>query len=397
MEERDSRIVGDISNPYQQNYSDTCAIKSQQLILNDFGIPVSEDQCVQYSIEHGWYSNDGSGTRMGDIGKLLNDAGVPCSQTNGANVYDLVNELAQGHKIIVGVDSGELWDNTIWDWLKELFYGDTPDHALIVAGIDMTDPDNPMIVVTDPGKGHAAHSYPLDRFMDAWSDSNYFMVSTNVATPEAAQSMVLNGLVDGHLNEIANVDYNIFSQFHDYSHQIDFTTQGPQLYNIFQQFPSMEMSFNDALSQFNLPPFDPVLTLSLPTTNYIDPFSFNYLAIRNLDWVSPTGGILPVTDVLSDALLANPTSVYYTSGLPTDDFSYLSTDEMSEQNQTNQHQNYTLESNSVLVEDKAMDNDSYEEPQKWENVSNPQQQEMHNLWDTPNYDEPSAIDLDAND
>ena len=38
------------NNSIQQEYADTCAIKSQQLILNDFGVPVSEDQLVQYSI-----------------------------------------------------------------------------------------------------------------------------------------------------------------------------------------------------------------------------------------------------------------------------------------------------------------------------------------------------------
>lgn len=31
-------IIGDFNNPTQQAYGDTCAIKSQQLILNDFGI-----------------------------------------------------------------------------------------------------------------------------------------------------------------------------------------------------------------------------------------------------------------------------------------------------------------------------------------------------------------------
>ena len=64
------------NNSIQQEYADTCAIKSQQLILNDFGVPVSEDQLVQYSIEHGWYSGDGTGTQMGDVGKLLAEAGI---------------------------------------------------------------------------------------------------------------------------------------------------------------------------------------------------------------------------------------------------------------------------------------------------------------------------------
>ena len=49
----------------QQAYSDTCAIKSQQLILNDFGIPCTEDDLVRTSIEQGWY--DGNGTSMQDV------------------------------------------------------------------------------------------------------------------------------------------------------------------------------------------------------------------------------------------------------------------------------------------------------------------------------------------
>lgn len=44
-------LVGDAVNPYQQTYADTCAIKSQQIILNEFGIPATEDQLVQYSYE----------------------------------------------------------------------------------------------------------------------------------------------------------------------------------------------------------------------------------------------------------------------------------------------------------------------------------------------------------
>ena len=336
-------IIGDFNNPTQQAYGDTCAIKSQQLILNDFGIPVTEDQCVQYSIEHGWYANDGSGTSMGDIGKLLCDAGVPCTQTDGANVYDLANQLAQGHKIIVTVDSGELWDNSILDWLKDIFFGDTPDHALIVAGIDMTDPDNPMVIVTDPGNGHPAQPYPLDHFMDAWSDSNCFLDSTDIATPEATQSMVSNGLVDGHLNEVANVDYNTFTQFQDYSHQIDFAVQGPQLYDMFQQFPTMDMSFNDALFQFDLPPFDPTLAMSMPTTNYIDPFTFNYSGIQNLNWIEPMGGFQPVTDMFGNTHFANPMEVDLMSGLPASAFSNNMAAAMHEQNQAKLEQSNALE------------------------------------------------------
>ncbi len=286
MAEPIRNIIGEFSNPYQQTYPDTCAIKSQQLILNDFGVPITEDQCIEYSIEQGWYHNDGSGTQGGDVGKLLCDAGIPCTQTDGANVYDIVNQLSQGHKVIVGVDSGELWDGNLIDWLKDFFLGDTPDHALIVAGIDISDPANPMVSLTDPGTGQPAAVYPLDQFMDAWSDSNCFMVSTDVATPEATQSFAENGLTDGHLNEISEVDYSTFVQFQNYSHQIDYATQSTQLYDLFQNYPDMgpDATFADALIQYDMPAYDPTLA-SLPT-NYIDSFMFDYNNLYDTSWIN---------------------------------------------------------------------------------------------------------------
>ena len=291
--------VGDFTNPYQQTYPDTCAIKSQQLIMNDFGIPVSEDQCVEYSIQHGWYSGDGSGTQCEDVGKLLVNSGIPCTQRCDANVYDLANELAQGHKVIVGVDSGELWNDGLVDWLKDLFVGDTPDHALIVAGIDMTDPNNPMVVVTDPGTGDCTKAYPMEQFLDAWSDSNCYMVSTDVAAPAQTEQMMSNGLVEGHLEQIAGVDYDTFTQFQDYSHHIDYTEYGTQLYDIFQNYPliSDNNSIYDVLTQYDMPPFDP--DWMTPSTTCVDSFSFDYTNLCDTDWLnSPFAN--PEIDFLND-------------------------------------------------------------------------------------------------
>ena len=249
------------NNSIQQEYADTCAIKSQQLILNDFGVPVSEDQLVQYSIEHGWYSGDGTGTQMGDVGKLLAEAGIPCTQTVNANVFDLANELAQGHKVIVGVDSGELWDNKLLGWWNDFFHGDTPDHALIVAGIDMADPNNPMVILTDPGTGQESQAYPMDQFMDAWSDSKHFMVSTDIPTPNAVEAFQSMG-EDYHLPVVAGVEYATFDMFHNYSHYLPdastwmaATDPMTLLYNAFDTMPAAPyLTFDDAIASVGLPP-----------------------------------------------------------------------------------------------------------------------------------------------
>lgn len=202
-------------NPYMQTYADTCAIKSQQLILNDFGIPCTEDELVRYSAEHGWYN--GNGTSMGDIGNLLEDAGIHCSRQCDANVFNLISELSQGHKVIVGVDSGELWGNKFIEWLKDFFLGVTPDHALLVTGIDTSDPDHVKVVVTDPGTGEAGKAYPLEQFMDAWSDASCYMCSTNDPTPSTVPGMENFDYMEGHIPDVAGIAYPKFQIFNDIS------------------------------------------------------------------------------------------------------------------------------------------------------------------------------------
>ena len=76
-------IIPDI----QQQYPDSCAIKSQQIILNEFGIDVNEDQLVQFSYEHGWYNADGTGTAAEDVGNLLESANIPVTRQENANVF----------------------------------------------------------------------------------------------------------------------------------------------------------------------------------------------------------------------------------------------------------------------------------------------------------------------
>lgn len=83
--------MADFYNPeVQQIFPDSCAIKSQQLILNDFGIEVSEVDLVQTAAVNGWYNG---GTAPQDVGNLLELANIPVTRQEGANVFNLVNDL----------------------------------------------------------------------------------------------------------------------------------------------------------------------------------------------------------------------------------------------------------------------------------------------------------------
>ena len=192
----------------RQQYSDTCAIKSQQLVLEKFGINVSENELREEAYLNGWYL-PGCGTPGQDMGKLLEKHGIECAYYDGGNILNVINELANGKQIIMAVDSGELWHDKgirkIWEKLEDKIpYIGGSDHALMVTGIDASDIEDIKVVVTDPGSGDLNKAYPLEQFVNAAQDSNFYMVVTKEPTPH-----IFDGFAEGttHLPMIGNMDY----------------------------------------------------------------------------------------------------------------------------------------------------------------------------------------------
>lgn len=165
-----------------QGTEPTCAIRSQQIILRDFGIQIPQDELTQYSTDMGWYGN---GTPVPCIGNLLEACGVHTHVCEGATVADLVSELNAGHRVLITVDAKELWadpDSEEYEFYHGLV---NPNHALVVAGLKI-DPYNPRdvsVILCDPGPGHAYISYPLEKLHHAWGDGNFYMLATDEAAP----------------------------------------------------------------------------------------------------------------------------------------------------------------------------------------------------------------------
>lgn len=165
----------------QQEFPDTCAIKSQQIILESHDINVSEQDLVEESIDKGWYVPGQGGTMPEDVGNLLEVHGMTVNHFDNATIDDIASELAKGHQVIVGVDSGELWQPGHFETFEDFLKLGGADHALIVSGIQV----NPLtsereVILTDPGTGEVAHTYTIDQFEDAWDDSDNFMISSDI-------------------------------------------------------------------------------------------------------------------------------------------------------------------------------------------------------------------------
>lgn len=162
----------------QQAYDDTCAIKSQQLILNANGVDITEDQLRIEAYENGWYY-PGNGTPVEYVGALIEAHGIQVERRTDATIDGLRSETAHGHNVIVGVDSGELWNKGVEETFEDIFIGPQADHALLVSGFAI----NPLtgtesILLTDPGTGELFADYPVEQFEDAWDDSGNYFVTT---------------------------------------------------------------------------------------------------------------------------------------------------------------------------------------------------------------------------
>lgn len=252
-------IIGDIT-PFPgssqfdiiQQQSDTCAIKSQQIILHSFGIDIPEAALTIEATHKGYYI-PGHGSNPLHVGDLLDDHGVGTHTKTNATIYDLVAELAQGHKVIVGVDADELWRPS---YFNDLF-GEQANHALVVTGIDTTNPNDIRVIITDPGTGDVARSYPVAQFLDAWHDSSCLMVATDEAPALTYHNgtynheMVNFDYTTGHISHIGHIPYDIFAdtmvpRMDDY-----FTHHLPELHSsqdfdhIFDHMNGIYDSFDD--------------------------------------------------------------------------------------------------------------------------------------------------------
>lgn len=164
----------------QQTTPFTCAVVAQRGIIEAFtGETLSEAQLVYEATANGWLTDGGMSPL--DASQLLELHGISCHIQTGATVEQLLAELTQGHKVIAGVDAGELWRQ---DSPLEDSFCQVTDHAIWVTGVDMSNPTHPQIFVNDSGDpAGAGKAYDLTNFVDAWQDSGFFYVATDHAPP----------------------------------------------------------------------------------------------------------------------------------------------------------------------------------------------------------------------
>jgi len=151
---------------HPQSTDFSCGIVSSEMVMKTFGLDISESQLVYEATSEGLLTDEGMS--MEGIQTILGNHGIETSLQSGST-EDLASHLDQGDKIIVGLDSGELWGE---DSPFEDLVGEESDHAVMVTGIDLTGTEQ-SVTLNDPGHPDGQGMIvPLDDFLDAWEDSN---------------------------------------------------------------------------------------------------------------------------------------------------------------------------------------------------------------------------------
>lgn len=160
----------DDNNWHMQNAKFSCAVVCQefvaeQLLNRDF----SEQEFSAFAKKQGWYDTN-SGTSLYDVGNILETMGINVEKSENVTLNDLAQELEADGKIICAVNSS-IMQNPLFSLIPGL----SADHAVQVIGIDYSDPDDPEVILNDPGvENGKGRRVDAKVFLKAWDTSNNF-------------------------------------------------------------------------------------------------------------------------------------------------------------------------------------------------------------------------------
>lgn len=157
-----------------QGATNRCTLYSQKFVIEELtGEEVDIEEFADIAESNGWFTEEGGATAL-NMNKMLDYHGIDNEMSFHGKIEDIEQCLNDGGKVIVSVDSGEIWEGETDNAFVPV---DGADHAVQVIGIDRTDPENPMVILNDSGHPDGrGELVPLDVFEDAWADGDHQMI-----------------------------------------------------------------------------------------------------------------------------------------------------------------------------------------------------------------------------
>ena len=158
-----------------QGHTNRCALYSQKFVIEELtDEDIDIEELAKLAEENGWFTEK-DGTAFLNMNKVLEYYGVENEMSFHNDIDDIREVLGSGGKVIVSIDSDEIWRGESNDLFTP---ADGANHAVEVIGIDDSNPDQPMVILNDSGSPDGCgEMVPLDTFLDAWEDGNCQMIS----------------------------------------------------------------------------------------------------------------------------------------------------------------------------------------------------------------------------
>lgn len=170
-----STRLEDLSHWNQQDHPYSCAVATTEMILDGYGLDISEAQIAQIFTEAGIYDPQ-QGTAPTEVDETLNAVfekeGIPleAKQVDGWKVEDLEDMLERGVKPLIALDAAETWPGSETNTMNEFLGIPDSGHAVQLIGID-DGPNGKIVILNDPAAPEGqGMQVPMEKFLDACDD-----------------------------------------------------------------------------------------------------------------------------------------------------------------------------------------------------------------------------------
>lgn len=150
-----------------------CAVHCERYVLQCFGITKSVEELFSYADCHGLIKD--GGTPLANVGCISEHYGLSVSRVFASDLEEVEKALSDGSQVIAGVDVGELDPaRTDYEYLEDRIIGPRPDHCVVILACDLSADE---VVCYDPSSGDMPVTIPVPAFLDAWKDSENYLVT----------------------------------------------------------------------------------------------------------------------------------------------------------------------------------------------------------------------------
>lgn len=150
-----------------------CDLECEEYILLSLGYDVKRKTLLDEAYQNKWMKE--KGMPIYQIGRLLEKYELSVARKyNQYTINDIAESLEKGNKLIAVVNAQKLLQTSdIHQHISEIR---NPNHAVVIISINEKEAT---ITVFDPQTRNVQDTYSLDSFLNAWNDSQNFLVISN--------------------------------------------------------------------------------------------------------------------------------------------------------------------------------------------------------------------------